>query len=736
MKQYQKAGQLLCAVVFTILLGMLCSKKIVLVHDHYCALATFDDVFAYGADFSDLGKPWDLSVLLNGVIYKVFGNTIFTVVLMVIFPLLPCLFCASYLASKDGSRIYWTAFPLLYFLLVPLEGRCDTWINHQWEAFVFLLFLIIVEHFFREGRQKKSFYIGAVYSSLILLYGTLVIGSILVLLYVAVPGFICLIKLFLQRKDADKKLFLKGCLLSGVLLFAMLHISGMLDWVFSGYGGNGYMDWTSIDQLLNNFMLSIKYTAESWGIDYSGKTLLQGWTIVYILKYSFFFYALYLCVKYFIQGMRADTDKVHWIDFLCSLCAICNIGANIIGNCIYSGAERYFSGAHYALAILLCHHFGRLLYDEKILTEKRLQIRQGLVIAVCMAVLAQGMNARVEKLDKVAQLDAQIADYLASHDLEYGMGDFSNIYSFSALSGGQVQGFSCYAQEDKISRHFRIPASYYDTSCRYNYLYDTPHEELWNQELIEKYYGDYIAREEFEGRVIYAYDYDIRWQQVMVDASGKILDEGADMHTVYKIMPSEFVGYTFCLPIGITRLTLYGKNIKELQSRITSDANNVQVVKETMEKDRITYDLSCDETTTVKIKLQNNGRTGIDFKYADLRIVSAGQKLLEDRPVEGKDTVTLPLRTKEKNILITVKADQAKRLELQAEKEQGLRIEKIKDGSRQAVYRITGMTNEGNHDIQIYNRSGQKVKIKQVCFESEDVNKLYAEKFLLRVLKE
>lgn len=732
MKKYKSIGQFICILFFTVLLGGLCSRRIYLLHDHYCALATYYDVFACGGDFSNLGSKISIGVLLNCFFYNLFGNTVFTAVLMLIFPLIPCLFCASYLSSREGNRIFWISFPVLFFIFAPLEGRCDTWLNHQWESLVFLLIMIITEWFFHSERTKKQYYISILSGFSLVFYGIFISGSILVLIYVVVPFFVFFIKNWVEKKKPDIRVWIKAVLLLGAIIFLILSQTGLIEWIYEGYGGNGYMDWTPVEELLNNFMLSIKYTAESLGISYNDKTLLQGWTIIYVVKYFLFFYALYLCINCFIKGLKANMGDISPVDFLCSLCTICNLGANTIGTCVYSGAERYFSGAHYAMAILLCREIGRKLCDGGKWQKIELEMKRALLWMVCMGILGISFYESMEKIDKVSPLDIQITNYLVENNLQYGMGDFSNIYSFSSLSAGKIEGFSCYANEDRIDSHFRIPSSYYDLSNRYCFLYDTPHETLWNQETIEKYYGDYLSKKEFEGRMVYAYDYDIRWQQIMIDANGTVLDEGKAVDAVYEVAPFEQIEYRFLLPIGVSRLSLYGEDIHRFEKNIAAGENSIDIVKQTIKNNCIIYDISCDSMTEITVQIYNKGEQQLDFSYADLRIVHAAKKIAQDRTVEGHDYIKLPVSTKEQDIVIIIKGDRMKNIRLKTEQDIDLKIRKMEEGDKRVVYEISGMKEEDQDKIIVYNQTNEKINLEQVYYGIKDMDKLYSEKFFYK----
>lgn len=722
----QKAGQLACAIAFTILLGWLYSKRIYLTHDNYSAFEKYYDVFAYGGEFSSLGSIFNIDVLTGCLLYILFGHTLFAIVLKLLLPVLLCLFLTSYLSSRSGTKVNWLAFPLLLFILAPLEGNCGTWLYHQWETFTLLLFLVIFDKLIISKRSRKQVCIGIFLSILITLYGIFIVGSILTVVYVAVPAMAFGFLIYFQRIQQKQK-FIGTLMVFGIFAFFALSVSGFFDWVYNGYGGSAYMGWTSIEHLLDNTMDSIKYTAESWGIAYGEQTLVQGRSFIYLIKYFLFFYAMFLCLRDVVCGMK-DYRTVNLKVFMCSLCVICNFAANIIGTCLYSDPSRYFGGAHYALAILLCQHLSEKRYEEKSSKCNRQRSKAGITVFLCLVLLSCGMDREISKASKVSQTDYDITEYLLDHDLQYGMGDFTNIHSCSVLSHGLTEAFACYMWEGTIVPLFYIPTSYYENSCQYRYIYDTD-ETHWEEDAIEKFYGDYVAKKVVDKRTIYTYDYDIRWQQIMIDADGTVFYERTNSYPSYKINPSETVTYTFDLPIGTSRITLHGDDVQKLQVKITGKERGFKIVDKAHDKGQISYDISCSSLTPVEICLINPSEEQVSFGYLDLRMVYAAQDLAKDQTIGAGEEQKLSLDTTESKVRFAVKGEHADKLKLQAGENSNLTFKKIRAGDVQAIYEVSGIAEGRPNEILLKNRTDQRLSIEKISYEHTDFEKLYEKQF-------
>ncbi len=729
-KKIQMILQIICSGLFAFLLFIVCNRRIYFVNDHYSSLAAYTDIFGYGGDISTAGSKYNILVLLNSFIYKLFGNSILTVAIMAIYQIIPCNFLAAFLASKDGKKVYWLSFPLLFFIFVPISGAYDKWIYHQWEALSFMLFLLIFDMLIVQRKNTKQLCLGIVLCILVTLYGMFYIGSILVAVYVIGPVAIYGLLQFLPFKENIIKI---GKVVLYLLLFglALFYFSGLNQWVYHGYGGSYYMNWTSVAELFNNFIKSIKFTAESWGIEFTGQSLIQGNAVVYLLKYVCFFYSLYLCVFYIVKAVKNKGRVHHPIDLLCSLCVVCNIGANVIGTCAYSGPDRYFSGAHYALAILFCRQIGRIFYITKNY-EVRRQAKEIVAAILCLVVLAGAITPKVEKLNKVSDRDYQIADFLSKRGLQNGMGDFSNIFYFSPGSQGKVEAFSCYYGEGEIVRQFIIPTLYYEGASRYQFIYDYLEGDeppAWNEESINKYYGDYIEKKEIENTAIYIYDYDIRWRRTMIDSYGNILDEGAQNSASYQLSPSKSIEYTFELPIGVSRIAVNGYGIQNLDIDFVCGSNVVEIIDEMSELNRISYDLSCDSNTLVRMKLSNNTERDINFKYADIRMVYAAKDLVKDTAIQASKTIEMPITTNDSDVTVIIKCDEAKKLELKAEDNSGIKINKIREGNIQSVYELSGLTEGQKNNLYLTNTSDNEAVIQKISYERNDIHQLYADQY-------
>lgn len=726
-KIIQSICQLVCMIFFVLFMCLVYSKRRQLVNDHYGALGVYHDVFAYGGDFDNLGSKYSLVVLLNCIFYFIFGDTPMTAALMTIVPMAPCLFMASYLSSKIEKRVWWLSFPLLFFVLVPLEGSFDTWLYHQWEALIFLIALVLYDKFVNSDNKRRCLFIGIV-GILITLYGMLVIGSIMVLVYVVAPFAIYLCICSVKYFDRLKK-YIAPVLVLGIVIFFILGVIGFPNWIYHGYGGAGYMSWTPVHEMWNNFMSSLKYIAESWGIDYGGQPLVQGRAILYLPKYAVFFYGLYLTGWYLVKGFNS-TDKIRYpIEFLCALCVLCNTGANVLGTCIYSSPSRYFSGAHYALAVLVCRHIARWFKEENELDSRRILVGRSIVSFLSLVLLYFGMNPMVGSVDFISQSDAEITNYLVDKDLEYGLGDLSNVYSFSPISGGKVEAFVCSPGEEAIHRGWTFPELFFEGTNQYRFIYDHPSESNWTEESINNYYGDYISKETIGDRTIYVYDYDVRWKKIMIDPLGSVLKADTQNSNFYEICQSKSIEYAFDLPIGVSRISLNGINLENLDISFLSDSGSFEVINKKIEYNKIAYDLLCDSNTRIKIKLLNNTDQKIKFRYADIRVIYAAKDLVNNVSVQASESIDMPLTTTDRDVTIIVKCGQAKKIELRAKDNSEIKIQKIRIGNLQSVYRVSGLEQDYQNDLYLQNMSDKEVTIQKVSYEQNDIHKLYSEQF-------
>jgi len=725
-KKLRNYSHLLCMVLFTLFMCIVYSKRVSVSNDHYASLETYYDFFEYGGDFANLGSRFNIGTILNTFFYYIFGNRPFTALFMSIFPLSLCLFMTSYLVSKDKERVYWISFPILFFLFVPLSGSCDTWLYHQWEALVFLTLIVLYNKFVEFADQKRAYVIGGIAFVLILLYGIFVIGSILVLVYAVLPAVIYICLCFIHNFDVIKKYKLPIMIITGIVVF-VLSITGFFNWVYHGYGGSGYMAWTPVNQLWDNLMFSLKYTAESWGIEYGGQPLVQGQALLYSLKYAAFFYAIYLVGFYFVLGLRNKKKMSHSIEFICSACVICNVGANVFGTCVYSLPSRYFSGAHYALAVLLCRHVARWLFSEKEIGN--INLGQSIASLLCLSLLFFGLNPRIDKMYMVFPVDAQITEYLVENNLHYGLGDFTNIYSFAPISGGKVEAFSCFAGQDMLQKPWSFPVPYYQGTNQYQFIYDHPGEGNWTEEHINESYEDYISKNAIEGRTIYVYDYDVRWKKIMIGAYGTTLAADEINSSVYKLTPSKLVEYTFELPIGVSRIAINGYNLQDLNVNFLSNFGPVEISDEKIEHNRITYDISCESSTLVKMQLINNTDQDINFKYADIRMVYAAKDLVKDTAIQASKTIEMPITTNDSDVTVIIKCDEAKKLELKAEDNSGIKINKIREGNIQSVYELSGLTEGQKNNLYLTNTSDNEAVIQKISYERNDIHQLYADQY-------
>ena len=129
------------------------------------------------------------------------------------------------------------------------------------------------------------------------------------------------------------------------------------------------------------------------------------------------------------------------------------------------------------------------------------------------------------------------------------------------------------------------------------------------------------------------------------------------------------------------------------------------------------------------MKLSNNTERDINFKYADIRMVYAAKDLVKDTAIQASKTIEMPITTNDSDVTVIIKCDEAKKLELKAEDNSGIKINKIREGNIQSVYELSGLTEGQKNNLYLTNTSDNEAVIQKISYERNDIHQLYADQY-------
>lgn len=579
----------------------------------YMWLYRWHEIGAYKYTLKEMLDPW--RIVLMGVDFMGLGNTgaeMLSYCFSILYFL--CVFITLLLVMKDNQRNKW----LLLFAVFMLLPSDVTNRYHLSMTVISLLIIYIGYHCISKKQKLPLVFVGVLFIYSLMLSG----DRVMVLLFILAPILLYLLIVCLQDKEKRKYLYFAGFFVvtvaAGIKIADEIcrNISGhglaiMEEW--GGYGGEAYLMWINVYHLFDK------------GIPSFFQTLMNQYNIPVgggLIQYSTFFWF----IRLFMVGMTLVAVGARWreivkkgilnvnvLDAFSTVCVTVVIFVNVLNGIIeYFSIEdaymnRYASIVWFLLVVILTRWIDERYVSFPLLDRYSDKITSGAVLAIVFMLLIVGYSQPIYKgRDALVREPCQSeVDFLRKNgDLySYGIASFWKANPIPAITNGEYIVLSGWIDKENtadgdilyyLNHNSRDPV-FMDGSNFFNYIIShTGREMTIDEDNIEAIRGDYIDMN-YVGNgesVFYRYDYDIRFDPVMVmEAVG----EGYEL--------TEPIVYHFDMPVGVNRIEMEAGNGGNIILEIEENTAVGTVEIQKLDSDKIYVDVQCLQNTTVAFRV-------------------------------------------------------------------------------------------------------------------------------------
>lgn len=577
----------------------------------YMWLYRWHELGAYQYTLKQKLEPWRM--VLIGVDFMGLGSTgaellSYCYAILYFF----CTFITLALVMKDNRKNKWLLLCAVFMMLPS-----DLTNRYHLPITLISLLIIYIGYYCILAKKKRPLVLAGV-----LFIYSLVLSNdrVMILLFILAPILLYMFIACLQDKAKRKYLYFGGVLIvvaaTGIRVADEIcqNVSGhglaiMEAW--RGYGGGDYLMWIDVYNLFDKGIPSFFQTLlNQYNIPVGGG-MIQYYTFFWIVRIFVVGLALAAVGARWKEIVKKGILNVNALDAFSTVCVTVVILVNVLNGIIqyFSIREaymnRYASIVWFLLVVILMRWLDEY-YVSFPLTEKYSgKFTSGVVLGIVFALLTVGYSKPMYKgRDALVREPCQSeVDYLRERGDGYGYGiaSYWKTNPISAITNGEYIVLSGRIERENtaqgdvryyLNRDVTDPV-YTDGTNFFNYMIShVGDEKTINMENIEAMRGDYIDRRytENEGSIFYRYDYDIRFDPVLImEAVGEAYELTAP------------VIYHFDMPVGVNRIELEVENSGNLLLEIADNDAVGIVEKQELEPGKIYIDMQCFQNTKVTL---------------------------------------------------------------------------------------------------------------------------------------